>query len=188
MTHRDHFIRHLSVRPSFCMSSSYTFLVVTQSYVSQATHAFLGMLPLFLYYLGNRGGNCRVPMYLIGIWPVFVQKVLYLKAPIQDQNALDDHNLVKKIIHPLFLFIPSQQRWRGYSKEAIRGLLGEWVCASVCPSVALYLVGTIATTVFVPNQFQTLHVSCGWWEEEPYWFWVTGSKVKVNFGTLCKRP
>ena len=41
---------------------------------------------------------------------------------------------------------------------------------------------------FLLNQFQTLHVSCGWWEKEPYWFWVTGSKVKVNFGTLCIRP
>ena len=41
---------------------------------------------------------------------------------------------------------------------------------------------------FLPNHFQTSHVSCGWWEEEPYWFWVTGSKVKVNFGTLCIRP
>ena len=31
-----------------CLSGSHTFLVVTHSYVSQATHAFLGMLPLFL--------------------------------------------------------------------------------------------------------------------------------------------
>ena len=29
---------------------SHTFLVVTHSYVSQATHAFLGMLPLCFYY------------------------------------------------------------------------------------------------------------------------------------------
>ena len=35
-----------SVRSSVCLSGSHTFLVVTQSYVSQATHAFLGMLPL----------------------------------------------------------------------------------------------------------------------------------------------
>ena len=34
-----------------CLSSSHTFLVVTQSYVSQATHAFLGMLPLCFKYL-----------------------------------------------------------------------------------------------------------------------------------------
>ena len=33
----------LSVR----LSSSHAFVVVTHSYVSQATHAFLGMLPLF---------------------------------------------------------------------------------------------------------------------------------------------
>ena len=41
---------------------------------------------------------------------------------------------------------------------------------------------------FMSNHFQTSHVDCGWWEEEPYWFWVTGSKVKVNFGTLSIRP
>ena len=41
---------------------------------------------------------------------------------------------------------------------------------------------------FYFNHFQTSHVSCGWWEEESYWFWVTGSKVKVIFGTLCIKP
>ena len=40
----------LSVRLSVCLSGSRTFLVVTHSYVSQATHAFLGMLPLRLYF------------------------------------------------------------------------------------------------------------------------------------------
>ena len=34
---------------------------------------------------------------------------------------------------------------------------------------------------FFLDHFQTSHVSCGWWEEEPYLFWVKGSKVKVNF-------
>ena len=104
----------------------------------------------------------------------------------------------------------------------------EWVRVWVRPS--LYLVDTIATTVFaeshsnftckmwmmrgetqlilghgfkdqgqlwhsvyktswtryilhyLSNHFQTSHVSCGWWVEEPYWFWV-----KVNFGNLCIR-
>ena len=41
---------------------------------------------------------------------------------------------------------------------------------------------------FLPSHFQPSPVSCQWWEEEPYWFGVTGSKVKVNFGTLCIRP
>ena len=44
---RDHFVRHLSVRPSVCvyvrLSSSHTFFVVTHSYVLQETPAFLGM-------------------------------------------------------------------------------------------------------------------------------------------------
>ena len=41
---------------------------------------------------------------------------------------------------------------------------------------------------FLPNYFQTSHAHCWWWEEELYWFWVTGSKVKVNFCTLCIKP
>ena len=43
----------LSVLPwqvSVCLSSSHTFLVVTHSHVSQATHAFLGLLPLCFSY------------------------------------------------------------------------------------------------------------------------------------------
>ena len=43
--HRDHFVRRLSVCACVCLSDSHTFLIV-HSYVSQATHAFLGMLPL----------------------------------------------------------------------------------------------------------------------------------------------
>ena len=58
--HRDHFVRRLSVRPSVhlsvcasvCLSGSHTFLVVSHSYVSQETHAFLGMLPLCLKISG----------------------------------------------------------------------------------------------------------------------------------------
>ena len=45
VAHRDHFVQ----RPSVCVSGSPTFLVVRRNYVSQATHAFLGMLPLCLY-------------------------------------------------------------------------------------------------------------------------------------------
>ena len=52
--HRDHLVWRLSVRlsvsPSVCLSGSPTFLVVTHSYVSQATHAFLAMLPLCFTY------------------------------------------------------------------------------------------------------------------------------------------
>ena len=43
--HRDHFVRRLPMG----LSGSRTFLVVTHSYVWQATHAFLGMLPLCCY-------------------------------------------------------------------------------------------------------------------------------------------
>ena len=47
---RNHFVRRLSVALSVCLSAclsgSHTFLVVTHSYVSHVTRAFLGMLPL----------------------------------------------------------------------------------------------------------------------------------------------
>ena len=76
-------------------------------------------------------------------------------------------------------FLSWQQRWRGYSNAAVHVWLGEWVRAST----TLCLVGTIHTTVFADHR-QTLHVSCIWWEEKSYRFWVTGSKVKVIFGTL----
>ena len=52
MAHRDHFVRRLSVcvcmyvSVCVCLSNSHTFLIVTHSYVSQATHAFLRMLPV----------------------------------------------------------------------------------------------------------------------------------------------
>ena len=46
VAYRDHFVQLLSVPVSVCLSGSNTFLVVTHSYVSQATHAFLPMLQL----------------------------------------------------------------------------------------------------------------------------------------------
>ena len=46
---------------SVCLSDSQTFLVVTHSYVSQATHAFLGMLPLcFCLHFEMKGLGSRV--------------------------------------------------------------------------------------------------------------------------------
>ena len=51
--HRDHFVRRLSVCACVCLSDSHTFLIVTHSYVSQATHAFLGMLPLCCSKIGQ---------------------------------------------------------------------------------------------------------------------------------------
>ena len=84
------------------------------------------------------------------------------------------------------IVIPSQQCWRVYSNAAVRVLLSEWVCASVCPS--RFALWTRYRLQFLSDHFQTSHVSCGWWVEEPYWFLVTGSKVKFNFGTLCIRP
>ena len=33
-----------------------------------------------------------------------------------------------------------------------------------------------------------LHMQVVDGERRDYWFWVTGSKVKVNFGTLCIKP
>ena len=80
--HRDHFVWHLSV----CLSGCHTFLVVTQSYVSQTTHTFLGMLTLclennnnsYLFNIGrvlfnsNMKGICKI------VWVRYVLKFLTL--------------------------------------------------------------------------------------------------------------
>ena len=50
-TLRDHFVR----RPSVCLSVRLSHF---HSYVSQATHAFLGMLPLFCHLSFNHPCNC----------------------------------------------------------------------------------------------------------------------------------
>ena len=46
------------------LSGSHTFLEVTYSYVSQATHAFLGMLPL-CFKKCLEVTNYLVPLYLV---------------------------------------------------------------------------------------------------------------------------
>ena len=48
---------------------------------------------------------------------------------------------------------------------AVRGWLGEWLRACVGPS--LFTLWTRYRLQFLPNHFQTSHVSCWWWEEEP---------------------
>ena len=37
---------------------------------------------------------------------------------------------------------------------------------------------------FLPNHFQTLHVSCGWWEKEPFWFGSRGERSR-SILSLC---
>ena len=51
--HWDHFVRRLSVPLCVCLSGSHTFLVVTHTYVSQASHAFLGMLPQYVIRMAS---------------------------------------------------------------------------------------------------------------------------------------
>ena len=67
--HRDHFVRRLSVHACVCLSGSHTFLVVTHSYVSQATRAFLGMLPLCFVFstwlLTSSASECKYKQHHI---------------------------------------------------------------------------------------------------------------------------
>ena len=90
-------------------------------------------------------------------------------------------------INNMCVFIPSQQHWRGYSNAADRGCLSEWVGSCVRWSVLLYLVDTIATTVFAQSLSNFICKLC-MMRGGTYWFGVTGSNVKVNFGTLYIRP
>ena len=81
---------------------------------------------------------------------------------------------------PRYFYFASQQWDRDIE---IRPLVGGLMSESVHPLCSgLWAQYRLQ---FLPNYFQTSHVSCWWWEEEPYWFWATVSKVKVNFGTLC---
>ena len=74
------------------------------------------------------------------------------------------------------------------TRPFVGGWVSEWVGAWASWWVRHALPCGHDSDWFLINHFQTSHVSCGWWEEGPYWVWVTGSKVKVNFGTLCIRP
>ena len=77
------------------------------------------------------------------------------------------------------IFIPTQQRLRGYSNAAVCLWLGEWMSfvslcmrGSVCPS--RFNLWAECRLQFLSYHFQTSYASCSWWEEEPYWFWVKG--------------
>ena len=65
--------------------------------------------------------------------------------------------------------------------------VSEWVHQWVSASVALCFVDTIQTTLFARS---LSNFTCKLWTMRggTYWFWVTGSKVKVNFCTLYIRP
>ena len=70
-----------------------------------------------------------------------------------------------------------------------RPFVGGWVSEFVGARVRHTLpCGHDSDYSFCSITFKLHMLSFGWWEEEPYWFWITGSKVKVNFVTLCIRP
>ena len=84
----------------------------------------------------------------------------------------------------LFLCISfKKQRWRGYSNAAVCVWLGEWVR----PPVTLCLVDMIQTTVFAQS-LSNFTCKLRMMRGGTLLIWPTGSKVKVNFGTLCMRP
>ena len=62
----------------------------------------------------------------------------------------------------------------------VSGCVSPSVRESVCPS--RFALWTRYRLQFLPDQFQTSHVNCSWWEEEPYWFGITRSNFKVNIG------
>ena len=65
--HRDPFFWRLSVRLSVCLSGSHTFLVVTYSDVSQAMHAFLGMLQFWSALVSHIGEDVPVKFELYAV-------------------------------------------------------------------------------------------------------------------------
>ena len=82
--HRDHFVRHMSVHLCVCLSGSHTFLVVMHSFVTHATHAFLGMLPQFLI--------------LYHIMPSVAKWCIYLNQPFWYENEFEWYMMQIKTI------------------------------------------------------------------------------------------
>ena len=71
---------------SDCLSSSHTFLVITYSYVSQATHAFLRMLPLCLK-CKKKEIQCLVTLH---------RHLNSINGPTT--NDFINHNLIKLVV------------------------------------------------------------------------------------------
>ena len=81
---------------SVCLlSGSHTFVVVMDSYVSQETHAFLGMLPLFLY----QNSSCRILCWISTWYALFVVtfKTRYVSyIPSLRLGDIETHNSFRK--------------------------------------------------------------------------------------------
>ena len=91
----------------------------------------------------------------------------------------------------LYVIIPSQHVGGDIvMRPFVCGWVSEWVRESVraCVSPSRFALWTRYRLQFLSDHFHTSHVICSWWEEEPYWFSVTGSKAKVKFGTLSIKP
>ena len=85
VAHRDHFVRRLSVCACVCLSDSHTFLIVTHSYVSQATNAFLGMLPLC----------CPSSLFKLGRHVDCDEKI---SSPINFRGQQSSENIFKPVV------------------------------------------------------------------------------------------
>ena len=113
-----------------CLSDSHTFLIVTHSYVSQATHAFLGMLPLCYYKYRCQGRTqktkkCYFPPSKIGFSGLISINVYTLVRPLTDNEDL--RNILSHIKITKYFYTPDLSGrimvWRGRLS----------VCLSVCP-------------------------------------------------------
>ena len=128
VTHRDHFVR----RPSVCLSvcSSVTLFCHTfQSYVSQATHAFLRMLPLFLSFIliANTTNNKNVTFHevwtvisslikIIGKEHDFLQNFAYILWRIIPETIFNQKQVLQGIIFIIYSYCK-------YNKLYVRQIL-----------------------------------------------------------------
>ena len=117
----------LSVRLSMRLSGSHTFLIFTHSYVSEATHAFLGMLPLF----------CILETKV---------KVMLSSCPLQGLCCLcqfssncGDCVLMAYIPHLIYCVACEAQRHIGITFSSVCPSVSVClcVCLCVCPVVTL---------------------------------------------------
>ena len=97
------------------------------------------------------------------------------------------NKLNKGIIHDKSLFLISPCNSVGGNivmRPFVCGLVSEWVREWVHLSRFAFCKWAQYRLQFLPDHFQTSHVSCWWWKKEFYWHWVIRSNRQLFFQSL----
>ena len=140
---------------------------------------FAGLLSYFTCKLKmRRGGTMHVDFESIG-QRSWLSLTLFLWILVDTLHVQSTFFLIAFIIHML---VEDEER-------RIPSELCHWdKCQDHHWHSACKILRTQYRLQFSPDHFQTLLISCWWWEEEPYCFFIMGQEVKVNFDTLPVNP